>query len=695
MILTREGWGWPRIAVAGAILTLLATSARSQTNELELIYSVNRTPEPVFETARATEVITQEEIRRQNARTLPELLMMAGVFVQQTNYAGGSPIIRGLMGKHVLILVDGARLNNATYRFGPLQYLSTIDIDSVERVEIVRGVGSVLASAMGGIINVITKKGPPFGTDNPLGGAVSSRYSSADDSVTGRAEGFATSGRHRLYGGFTYRRSGDAMAGGDIGRQDTGYDEIAGDASAELKVGDYSTVSAGYRILNQNDVSRADRILDGTNLVFDFDPQRLQIASLSFEDLTPRRFFDVFKATAQWNRQDEGRLEVRTIRPTVERRSKDSQTFLDLNLELATFLGENHRLLYGADLGTERISSTRLDVVTATGATVARRGNYTDGATYRSLGVYLQDHMKLGRLAHLTVGARFNSTWVGGSEESSVGTLNLESHTSDVTGMVNLQVHVSSKLNLVANVARGFRAPNIDDLSIFDERANGTEVPNPGVEPERILTYELGAKYASPRAQGSAFYFVTDLNDLMERGPGLSDGLSYFDLNGNGRRDTGEPNVLQRQNIGQARIQGFEMAASVVPHARLTLWGNFTYTQGNDNVAHVPLARIPPAFGTVAARWNWTGKAAPWIELQSQFAGDQRRLNATDVADTRIGPGGTDGFTVFHVRGGLSPTKDLRVSLALENIGDKAYKYHGSGVYRPGFQAALGLEYGF
>ena len=72
-------------------ISLLATSASPQTDEL--IYSVNRTPEPMFQTARATEVITSEEIRRQNARTLPELLMVAGVFVQQTNYGGGSPIM--------------------------------------------------------------------------------------------------------------------------------------------------------------------------------------------------------------------------------------------------------------------------------------------------------------------------------------------------------------------------------------------------------------------------------------------------------------------------------------------------------------------------------------------------------------------------------------------------------------------------
>lgn len=684
---------WLRLATAVAV-SLLAPGARAQTEEL--IYSVSRAPEPVFETARAAEVITAAEIRRQNVRTLPELLMMAGVFVQQTNYGGGAPIIRGLMGKHVLILVDGARVNNASYRFGPIQYLNTIDINSVERVEIVRGVGSVLASAMGGIVNVITKKGPALGAERRAGAAVSSRYSSADDAFTGRAEAFASSARHRLFGGFTYRRSGDVEGGGAVGPQRaTGYDELAGDARAEFKVSDFSTVSAAYRIMNQRDVPRTDRIVDRTNLVYDFDPQRLQIGTLRFENLTPGRFVDALSVTAQWNRQDEGKLEVRSSQPAVERRMSDSQTFFELNLELATFVGESQRLLYGADFGTESIDSTRIDFNRLTGVAVPRRGGYTDGASYRSLGVYLQDQVKLGQRGDLTVGARYSRNWAGGREASSVGTFDLESVTSNVTGLVNLQLHATSKLNLVASVARGFRAPNLDDLSIFEERTNGTEVPNPDVGAERILTYEVGAKYAGAGGQGSAFYFVSKLDDLMERAPGLFGGRSFFDLNGNGRRDAGEANVLQRQNIGAATIEGFELAGAVEPHPRLTLWGNFTYTRGDDDVAQVPLSRIPPAFGTMAARWNWPGKTAAWIEVQSQFAADQHRLNPSDVSDSRIGPRGTQGFTVFHLRGGLSPRQNLQVNLALENIGDRAYRYHGSGVYRPGFQAALGLEYAF
>ena len=50
-----------------------------------------------------------------------------GVWVQKTNHGGGSPFIRGLVGNQILVLVDGIRLNNATLRYGPNQYLATVD----------------------------------------------------------------------------------------------------------------------------------------------------------------------------------------------------------------------------------------------------------------------------------------------------------------------------------------------------------------------------------------------------------------------------------------------------------------------------------------------------------------------------------------------------------------------------------------
>lgn len=68
------------------------------------------------------------EIKNNMGRTTPEsLLSNTNTFIQKTNHGGGSAIIRGLMGNQTLLLIDGIRMNNSTYRYGPNQYLNTID----------------------------------------------------------------------------------------------------------------------------------------------------------------------------------------------------------------------------------------------------------------------------------------------------------------------------------------------------------------------------------------------------------------------------------------------------------------------------------------------------------------------------------------------------------------------------------------
>ena len=182
------------------------------------------------------------------------------------------------------------------------------------------------------------------------------------------------------------------------------------------------------------------------------------------------------------------------------------------------------------------------------------------------------------------------------------------------------------------------------------------------------------------------FYFHTRLDDQIERGSGTFDGLGYIDLNDNDTRDPGEPDVLQRQNSGYSTIQGVELSASHELPGDFKVFGNYTYTRGTDNHNDVPASRIPPHFGTVGVRWSPDAPRRPWAEVIYHWARAQRRLSPADEADSRIGPDGTDGFNVVHVRGGVWLTENIRATLAIENVLDEDYKYHGSGVYQPGRQ---------
>jgi hemoglobin/transferrin/lactoferrin receptor protein len=682
------------VLVAGGIFQAMPGDG----SDKDLIYSVNRTPEQPFETGRAVKVITSDDIWRKNARTLAEVLAEEpGIFVQQTDYSAGSPIIRGMIGPDILILVDGVKINNATYRLGPNQYLNTIDVNMVERIEIVRGVESVLTSyALGAVINIITKKGPPGGKTQPVGGQLFARYSSADVGLTGHAEVYGNNSKFRYHAGATFRDTGNAHAGGDIGLQKwTGYDMAGGNISFDYFISKDKTLSFDYLGTEHDKVPRTDRLVSGTNRLFTYDPLLMQLGKVAFQDLAKHGFVDSMLLTVSYAKKNEGRQEIKSSTPNVEQFYYDKDGTFGLDLEFSSFIGSSHRMLYGMDFFTDEISSSRKDLTLTTGVFAPKRGQYTDGATYQTLAFYVQDRFEPWRWLSLTPGARLNRYAIDGSEQTSAGTLDLHNSDQDITGSISAIVQPSENFHLIANVSRGFRAPNVDDISVYDDRGSTVEVPNPELKSGKILTYEGGAKFHGYNLDTSAFFFYNSLTDMYQRAPGLFNGLSYLDKNGNGVKDTGEPTIYQRASIGEAMIKGVEFDASYKVHSEVTLFGNYTWTMGNDLTADVPLTRMPPTYGALGARWSGQSKLKPWAELVYHFATAQRRLSPSDITDTRIGANGTAGFHIINFRAGLSLLNKFRMTAALENLTDRAYKYHGSGVYRPGFQVVLGAEVSF
>ncbi len=85
-----------------------------------IVVTAQRYETDQFNRPEALSVLTQKELQQRAPRSTPEALTgTTGVWLQKTNHGGGSPFIRGLTGQQTLLLVDGIRLNNATFRSGP------------------------------------------------------------------------------------------------------------------------------------------------------------------------------------------------------------------------------------------------------------------------------------------------------------------------------------------------------------------------------------------------------------------------------------------------------------------------------------------------------------------------------------------------------------------------------------------------
>jgi len=131
-------------------------------------------------------VITSEDIEMLQPEKMADLFkMIPGVEVQGEGPFRGIPVIRGLTSNRVLILVDGQRLNNAreSTSFAGIQP-ALVNLGEVERIEVLRGPASVQygSDAIGGVVNIITRR-PNIGEQEfKVHGNVSYEYGTASDS---------------------------------------------------------------------------------------------------------------------------------------------------------------------------------------------------------------------------------------------------------------------------------------------------------------------------------------------------------------------------------------------------------------------------------------------------------------------------------------------------------------------------------
>jgi len=222
------------------VLVLWAQPAAADiTYESDLVVvTATRIAQHNYSIASNLEVITSEEIAASTARTVPDVLREAlgiHVFDQSTNKTAVLDI-RGMgdsAARNVLVLVNDRKLNNVDIS-GP--DLIQVPIDSIERIEVIRGAGSVLYgdNAIGGVVNIITKEG-----EGDLSGKAGVEFGSYD----ARAASLEVSGQEKrlsyfIFGGYDDERG--FRQNSDVLKQDTtgrfGYD-VTDNTSVDIAFG--------------------------------------------------------------------------------------------------------------------------------------------------------------------------------------------------------------------------------------------------------------------------------------------------------------------------------------------------------------------------------------------------------------------------------------------------------------------------
>lgn len=174
-----------KLALACALsLSVLAADALAQETLPSIVVTGARFPAQAAAAPIGATVITADEIRRAGATDVNAAIRKVGGVYGRQSLDGSPDFALDLRGfgsnsaQNLVILVDGVRLNENELANA---VLSSIPVDTVERIEIVRGAGSVLygEGATGGVINIITRRGTEGGTHGSLF-AEGGRYDSHD-----------------------------------------------------------------------------------------------------------------------------------------------------------------------------------------------------------------------------------------------------------------------------------------------------------------------------------------------------------------------------------------------------------------------------------------------------------------------------------------------------------------------------------
>jgi len=673
---------------------VLATTARGEEKsepvvELsQITVAATRTDRSTYDVAGAVSVVGEEKIRRRQPFGAIDLLFdEPGVVAQETTNGQGSPTLRSLTGYHTLLLIDGVRLNNWTFRSGPNQYFNTLGVHDLERVEVVRGPSSVLYgnSALGGVVAAYSRLPRHEGEGVALHPRLFGRWGSASGDRSG---GVSVEGGWRE---FDFRASFARSVLGDVqpgkgrdihvkGRKfiltsvddeallpkpkdtltsggktyevtriydkedPTGYTESSGSAMLLWRGGETQTVRLAYQGVRQRVPSRWDKIASGEEYSqFSFDPQERHLAYVQYRATQPAPGVETLHVTLSLHRQKEGSTQLKVnADPSQTLRIEDTVTTLGVSGLAISSIGERNRVTYGLEVYRDAVQSEQLR------PKPFAWGRYPDGSGAWDVNAFAQNETTLSKKALLTLGA--NATRYSLNADLSLRDATfgkLEKSGSAVTGVASLRYEVVSGLRVYGSVGRGFRAPTLDDLAAVQVTNQSIAAPSPDVEPEKSLNTEIGLKWNRPRFGGSLALYQNELRDQVifrsvEDVYGSSMPKLYRDL----KAQHPEATITVLDNLDRSRIRGVEVDVYVAPIAEVTVYGLGSVMRGEvlqvRGKAPDPakpweanIRREMPPSGTVGVRWEPRGVPF-WLDGFVRGAAKESRLSEGDISDPRV-----------------------------------------------------------
>jgi hemoglobin/transferrin/lactoferrin receptor protein len=669
----------------------------------EVVVSSLRMDRKIKELPASMAVLDKYDYQNNSALTISHVLENEpGITMGSDGVWSTNINIRGLGESRLVTLIDGNRVETATDLTASL---SMIDVNDIERVEIIKGAQSSLygTGAMGGIVNIITKNGH-FAQQPYLSGNIISGFASANKLFTGHAAIRAGSKNWYLRLSGSYNKADDMTTPLGI-LPNSQY--TANNISAKLGVKPFDNhllklqyqrnwatdvgIPGGAAFPGPAEATYTDigrQLLDASYEIKHLS-EKLASLKMSYFYQYILRDVSMIPNTVNQATLPNGNVQQTTpelITPTGLHITNGGQ------LQSTWQLTEKNTLIAGVDvwgrkLTTEREKYIKVEVLNPEG-NVLLTNNIERGETpipesvFGSAGLFIHDEARLledkltltlgGRLDFIQVkneqGTDVDYLIINGNRNDAPPTQRItfeESTDMDISWSANagLLYKLTSNVDASFNLARSFRSPSLEERYKYIDLGNLVRLGNPDLDPESGYSADLGIRVWDKKINFRGGLFVNRLTNMVVEKPGEF----VYTLTSN-VVDTVD--ALINTNVSKASLYGFDYSIEYNFFDNFVVFNSLSYVRGTDTNTGDNLPLIPPLNGRLGLRYTYHPVGS--VEFTAVGSAKQDKVAQGEEE--------TDGYARLNLalnsaKFDLSVVK-LQVFAGIDNLTNTAYTNH-------------------
>ncbi len=702
-----------------------ADSTKPKTFLREVVVTGARYPRAYYQSPQALSFVGGAQLREQAPAVVSEALgQLPGVDNSKDSPWEQRPIVRGLSGQRVLVLMDGVPMNSARGN-GP--HPSLVDPSQVERIEVVRGPSSVSygSDAIGGVINIMTREAPAATGGRSISGGANLSGSTAENQYGGSVEVTPRIGRFAAYVAAGARTADDFRSpSGTV--PNSAYEDWNTLVNLRWDFTERLVLKGGMQLYRATDIgipglsSPTASYPPGMTSVFQFKNYDRDLYHLTLDHsytgswiagsrikVYQQKENRNFWSTEQIDAAHYADFGVFGAPSGSKYRQTDQDRFFDLKTTGLQFQATSRKTAHyfftmGIDLARDRTD----------GDNVRRRGYHFDGTNGDSAGtvtrrvtaslpdgrfdnyaIWWQNQMTITPKWTVTGGLRWTEyryrTEYGLSIPPSgpspaVYFPAMKVDNDAAGGSLGIVYEPMTDLHLSFNVANGYRMPTAQELFFKGPASVGFVIGNDALKPEKSVSYDTGLRWGVGALALSGNLFYTTFTDMI-------DALSVPTV----PEANGQP-TYQYKNIAEARMWGGEAEAEwnfrQGWRARGTVTGAIGDIVNREAILSLygvdtdkaPLPNVPPFRGTFAVRWT-DSNARGWAEASTRYSWRTNRLALPVPGVSQIGAFKSEWISFDLMTGcRFGAARRHRVVLGVRNIADMQFRQAFGSLDEPG-----------